>query len=94
MLLLTVAELQQSASGWGLAHGLAPDHAQGEYLGAFNLHIVAQGAIGPGLVSALTISFRSWGWAAVAALAVFASLLIVPAADVASRRTPDELAKV
>ncbi|SRR5216683_522665 len=93
MLLLTIAELQQSASGWGLAHGLAPDHAQGEYLGAFNLHIVAQGALGPGAVTALTLSFRSWGWAAVAMLALAASLLIVPAVDAASRSMTHEFAK-
>ncbi|MDI5970812.1 MFS transporter [Streptomyces sp. SL13] len=86
MLLFTLSELQQSASGWGLAHGLAPEDAQGEYLGTFNLHIVAQGVLGPGVVSAVTISFGVWGWVGVAAVVVAAGLLIVPVAAAAERR--------
>nr|WP_281274202.1 MFS transporter [Sphaerisporangium album] len=86
MLLFTVAELQQAASGWGLAHGLAPERAQGEYLGTFNLHMVTQGVLGPGLVSALIMSYKGWGWAAIAALVFCAGLAIVPAADTAARK--------
>jgi hypothetical protein len=86
-LLFTLAELQQSASGWGLSHGLAPDHAQGEYLGTFQLHMVAQGVLGPGIVSAAALSWGAWGWAAVAAAVLAAGVLIVPLAAAAQRAT-------
>ncbi|RPF24872.1 MFS transporter [Streptomyces sp. TLI_185] len=87
VLLFTMAELQQSASGWGLSHGLAPDHAQGEYLGTFQLHMVAQGVLGPGIVSAAALSWGAWGWAAVAVVVLVAGLLIVPLAAAAERGT-------
>ncbi|MER6738520.1 MFS transporter [Streptomyces puniciscabiei] len=87
VLLFTMAELQQSASGWGLSHGLAPDHAQGEYLGTFQLHMVAQGVLGPGIVSAAALSWGAWGWAAVAAVVLVAGLVIVPLAAAAERGT-------
>ncbi|MFJ9543041.1 MFS transporter [Streptomyces sp. NPDC101225] len=92
-LLFTLAELQQSASGWGLSHGLAPDHAQGAYLGTFQLHMVAQGVLGPGLVSAAALSWGAWGWAAVAAAVLAAGALIVPLAAATQRATttPDAL---
>ncbi|WP_052433991.1 MFS transporter [Streptacidiphilus melanogenes] len=86
LLLFTMAELDQSASGWGLAHGLAPENAQGEYLGAYHLHIVAQGVLGPGIVAAATTSYRAWGWAAIAVVVLVAGLVIVPVADAAERR--------
>lgn len=86
-LLFTLAELQQSASGWGLSHGLAPDHAQGEYLGTFQLHMVAQGVLGPGIVSAAALSWGAWGWTAVAAAVLAAGVLIVPLAAAAQRAT-------
>ncbi|MFE7172544.1 MFS transporter [Streptomyces sp. NPDC057616] len=86
-LLFTLAELQQSASGWGLSHGLAPDHAQGEYLGTFQLHMVAQGVLGPGIVSAAALSWGAWGWAAVAAAVLAAGVLIVPLAAATQRAT-------
>jgi hypothetical protein len=87
VLLFTMAELQQSASGWGLSHGLAPDHAQGEYLGTFQLHIVAQGVLGPGVVSAAALSWGAWGWAGVAVAVLVAGGLIVPLAAAAERGT-------
>ncbi|MEU7304830.1 MFS transporter [Streptomyces sp. NPDC007206] len=87
VLLFTMAELQQSASGWGLSHGLAPDHAQGEYLGTFQLHMVAQGVLGPGIVSAAALSWGAWGWAALAVAVLAAGLLIVPLAAAAERGT-------
>lgn len=81
---LSVAEVMQSASAWGMAFGLAPQHAQGEYLGAFDLHVASQNIVGPVLLSGLVISLGFTGWAVTAAVLVVASLLIVPVARRAS----------
>jgi MFS family permease len=80
VLALSVAEILQSASAWGMAFGLAPKHAEGEYLGAFDLHVATQNIYGPVLMAGLIISRGFWGWAGVLAVILLASLLIVPAA--------------
>jgi hypothetical protein len=69
VLLLTWAELQQGASAWGLAHGLAPEHAQAEYFGAFNLYNVAQSVFGPALLVGVVGFAGAWGWVLVAVVA-------------------------
>ncbi|MFD6679665.1 MFS transporter [Micromonospora parva] len=81
VLILSVAEVMQAASGWGLAFGLAPEHAQGEYLGAFDLHVITQNIIGPAALSGLVIAFGFWGWLGIAVAALVASALIIPAAN-------------
>jgi MFS family permease len=80
VLVMSMAEVLQSASAWGLAFGLAPKHAQAEYLGAFDLQVGVQNIIGPAILSGLVISQGIWGWAAIAALMLVAAWLIVPAA--------------
>ncbi len=80
ILLFSVAEVLQSASGWALAFGLAPRHAQGEYLGAFELHLIVQGIVGPVILAAVVITYGFWGWAATAIAVLAASALIVPVA--------------
>ncbi|KOV32504.1 hypothetical protein ADK60_13785 [Streptomyces sp. XY431] len=87
-LMLSVAEVMQSASAWGLAFGLAPKHAEGEYLGAFDLHVATQNIAGPALFSGLVISAGFWGWIAIAGLMLAAAALIGPAA----RRSADAMA--
>ncbi|MFI7648279.1 MFS transporter [Micromonospora sp. NPDC049460] len=81
VLILSVAEVMQAASGWGLAFGLAPEHAQGEYLGAFDLHVITQNIIGPAVLSGLVIAFGFWGWLGIAVAALVASALIIPVAQ-------------
>jgi MFS family permease len=88
VLALSVAEVLQSASAWGLAFGLAPRHAQGEYLGAFDLHVATQNIAGPVILSGLVISLGFWGWAGIAVVMLAAAWLIVPAA----RRSADAMA--
>jgi MFS family permease len=80
VLAMSVAEIMQSASAWGLAFGLAPQNAQGEYLGAFDLHLTTQNIVGPAILSGLVISQGLWGWVVIAAVVLVAALLIVPAA--------------
>lgn len=87
-LVVSVAEVLQSASAWGLAFGLAPQNAQGEYLGAFDLHLTAQNIAGPVILSGLVIAQGFWGWIGIAVVVLAATCLIVPAA----RRSADAMA--
>jgi hypothetical protein len=88
VLVLSVAEVLQSASAWGLAFGLAPKHAEGEYLGAFDLHVATQNVVGPVILSGVVIALGFWGWAVLAAVMLAAAWLIVPAA----RRSAEAMA--
>lgn len=85
VLVFSVSEVTQSAAAWGLAYGLAPAHAQAEYLGAFDLHVITQNVIGPALVSGLVLSLGAGGWLILAAVAVVASLLIMPVTNRAAK---------
>ncbi|MEU7752359.1 MFS transporter [Micromonospora sp. NPDC049171] len=80
VLVVSIAEVLQAASAWGMAFGLAPKHAEGEYLGAFDLHVASQNVVGPVFLSGLVISLGFWGWAVIAAVMLAAAWLIVPAA--------------
>jgi hypothetical protein len=80
VLFLSVAEVMQSASAWGLAFGLAPKNAQGEYLGAFDLHLTTQNVAGPVILSGLVISQGFWGWVGIAVVVLAAAWLLVPVA--------------
>jgi hypothetical protein len=75
-MVLTVAELLQSAGGWGLSFGLAPAGAQGKYLGAFSLGYILQDMLGPLLVVALVLGGGPLGWLGLAALFLAAGLLV------------------
>ena len=90
VLLFTLAELWQSASGFGLGFGLAPEQARGEYLGAFHLHVVIQATLGPALVCFLVIGHDSLGWLALAALFLAGTVAIGPAVTRARRNLPTE----
>ncbi|MGN5376774.1 hypothetical protein ACQ4WX_01705 [Streptomyces lasalocidi] len=85
VLLFTLAELWQSASGFGLGFGLAPEQARGEYLGAFHLHVVIQATLGPALVSFLVVGHNSLGWLALAAVFLTGTAAIGPAVTRARR---------
>ncbi|MFE2533806.1 MFS transporter [Streptomyces sp. NPDC059371] len=88
VLLFTLAELWQAASGFGLGFGLAPEHARGEYLGAFHLHMVIQATLGPALVTFLVVGHDALGWLALAALFLAGTAAIGPAVTRARRTLP------
>ncbi|MFF3420017.1 MFS transporter [Streptomyces sp. NPDC002698] len=88
VLLFTLAELWQAASGFGLGFGLAPEHARGEYLGAFHLHMVIQATLGPALVAFLVVGHDRLGWLALAALFLAGTAAIGPTVDRARRNLP------
>ncbi|MGW7264865.1 MFS transporter [Streptomyces sp. NPDC054842] len=86
VLLFTLAELWQSASGFGLGFALAPEQARGEYLGAFHLHVVIQATVGPALVCFLVVGHDSLGWLALAALFLAGTAAIGPSVARSRRR--------
>ncbi|MFE1290886.1 MFS transporter [Streptomyces sp. NPDC058751] len=79
VLLVTFAELWQSASAFGLGFGLAPEEARGEYLGAFHLHTVAQATVGPAVVSFLVTHHGSYGWLVLCLTFLVGTAAIAPA---------------
>ena len=89
-LALTVGEMVQSASRWAIGVGLAPDHAQAEYLGAFNMSIAGQSMVGPVLCTALVLGWGMTGWLVLAAVLLLAGIATGPAAEWAHRRLADE----
>ncbi|MEU3221898.1 MFS transporter [Streptomyces sp. NPDC006976] len=92
VLLLTLAELWQSASGFGLGFGLAPEHARGEYLGAFHLHMVVQATVGPAVVSVLVVGHTAEGWLAMGAIFLVGVAAIGPSVARARRTVPGDAA--
>jgi MFS family permease len=92
VLVLSTAEIMQSASAWGLGFGLAPDHAQGEYLGAFDLHVIIQNIVGPAILAGVVVASGLWGWLVIAAAVLVAAAVISPAARRSERRLAQRLA--
>ena len=60
--LLARAEMSQSAAGWGLSFGLAPEDRQGEYLGAFAMGTRIYDSLGPILAAAVILGLGQLGW--------------------------------
>ena len=81
ILMLTFAEIWQSASALGLSFGLAPEAARGEYLGAFHLHVVLQATLGPAMVSYLVTHGGAYGWLTLCAVFAVGTLVIAPLAS-------------
>jgi len=64
----SLGELLQAAAGFELSFSLAPDHAQGQYLGVFGVGMALAESIGPGLLTALCIGWGMPGWYVVGAM--------------------------
>ena len=63
---LTMGELWQSSSAWGLSYALAPAERQAAYISAFNLGLAAQTIVGPVLVTLLVVNHGWAGWTGLA----------------------------
>lgn len=77
-------EMAQAASGWGLAFGLAPDDAQGQYQGLSSTALAAATTVGPALMAAV-VSAGTVGWLAYGALFLLAGFATPPVAGWAAR---------
>jgi MFS family permease len=73
-----LGEMRQSAGGWGVAFGLAPDALQGQYQGLFSTSMATSHAIGPLLMTALPIAFGFAGWLALGLIVLAVSVASVP----------------
>lgn len=77
----TVVEMIQSAVAWELSVCLAPDEAQGAYVGVYGLAQSAARCVGPLLVTSVVIAGGPAGWigfgAVLAAAALFQRRLVV-----------------
>lgn len=83
---LTFGEVLQSAGGWGLSYGLAPEQSRGEYLSSFNLGTSAQYVLGPAIVTVGVTSHGTAGWAVLAACFVAALVIVKPLTTLAETR--------
>jgi hypothetical protein len=81
----TVGELWYSAGVFELSFGLAPAHAQGQYLGVFGMGAGLAGSVGPALLIGLCIDLGSPGWWITGALFAGAGLAAPPVVRWAER---------
>ncbi|SBT52738.1 MFS transporter [Micromonospora narathiwatensis] len=82
---LTLAELVQSAGAWGITSTLPPAAHRGAYVGAFRLGGQLQYLAGPAGLTALGVTTGGWGWFPMAALFAVAAVAAVPVVSWAAR---------
>jgi MFS family permease len=94
VIIQTVGELWYAAGGFELSFGLAPEHAQGQYLGVYGMGVGLANSFGPALLTALCIGWGLLGWVTVGILFAAAGLLIPPAVRwaEATRANSDQVA--
>ena len=76
VIIQTVGELWYAAGGFELSFGLAPEHAQGQYLGVYGMGAGLANSFGPALLTALCIGWGIAGWVTVGILFAAAGLLM------------------
>lgn len=76
VIIQTVGELWYAAGGFELSFGLAPEHAQGQYLGVYGMGAGLANTFGPALLTALCIGWGIAGWVTVGILFAAAGLLM------------------
>jgi MFS family permease len=79
VVVLTLAELWQSAAGWTISYELAPARFRGRYLATFQLGTSLQAISGPLVITALVLP-SSIGWLAFGAVALCCGLAMPHAA--------------
>lgn len=84
--LLTAAEMWQSAGSWGVSYELSPEDRRAEYLSVFSLGGSLQSIAGPALLTAVVVPHAAVGWLGLSLLFVLAAV-VVP--RVAARPSPD-----
>jgi MFS family permease len=86
-------ELLQSAGGWAVSFGLAPEDRQGQYQGLFSTGFAASSMLAPAVLTGLCVTWGWPGWLVVAGVFAAAGLASGPVVQVAARRMPaDDLA--
>ncbi len=72
------AELGLAAGSFELGYGLAPDHAQGQYQGMFNLVAGVVRAVSPVLLTTLCLQWGRPGWIVLGAVLALAGFAVGP----------------
>ncbi|MFF7987629.1 MFS transporter [Streptomyces sp. NPDC007901] len=88
VIVMTGAELFQSAGGWGVSYALAPEEGRAEYLATFNLGTGLQFVVGPMIVTAGVIDRGTIGWVVFPGCLAVATLAVRPLVAVAERPAP------
>ena len=83
-----VGEMRQSAGGWGIAFGLAPDHLQGQYQGLNMSAFGMASALAP-IVMTTAVSAGVAGWAVLAVVFLGSAAVQVPLASWALGHRPE-----
>lgn len=83
--LLTMGELWGESARWLLRYELAPDSAQGQYGGVFQLGTAVPTVAGPAMVTALTDHLTLAGWLVIAAVFAVGVVLTRPSIAWAQR---------
>lgn len=73
-----LGELLQSAGGWAVSFGLAPEHQQGQYQGFFATGFSASSMLAPVALTALCVTWGRPGWGVLAGCFAVAGLAMVP----------------
>lgn len=84
----TVGELWQAAGSFELRYALAPEHAQGQYSGVFQMGSALAGVVAPSVLGLLCITWGTPGWLVMGCVFVAASLVLPPVVRWAERSRP------
>jgi len=80
-----VGELWHSAAGWGISFGLAPEHAHGQYQGAYGMGFQVGAMLALVVVTTLAIGWGAPGWLVLGALFGLLGALVPPVVAWAGR---------
>jgi MFS transporter len=81
-------ELRQSAAAWGISFGLAPDHAQGQYQGAYAMGQQLGQTVAPVTLTTLVLGGQTLGWIAAGVGFALVGMLVPATVGWASRTRP------
>jgi MFS family permease len=78
LVLLTFGEILYAAASYELSFDLAPEHAQGQYLGVYNLGGGLGRVVSPSVATLLCLDVGAWGWVALGLLLLAGALATPP----------------
>jgi MFS family permease len=81
-----IGELRQSAAGWGISFGLAPEHAQGQYQATYSMGGQFGRMLAPAVLVWLALDLGRIGWIVMAVLFAVVGAAVPPVVALATRR--------
>jgi MFS family permease len=83
-------ELRQAAAAWGISFGLAPEHAQGQYQGAYAMGQQLGQTVAPITLTTLVLGGQTLGWLAAGVGFTLVGLLVPVTVGWAIRTRPEQ----